>query len=343
MPAPEIAIRSTGLVTSVGLNARASCAAIRAKVSNASQTRFADAQGNWIMAHQVPLPEPLRGSARLAAMAAMAIAECLQDIPREEWAGIPVLLCVAERERPGRTGGLEHELLAEIRRQLAIPFAEHHTIIAGGRIGVAIALAQARENILKEPAARVLLVAADSLLGWPTLETFQRANRLLVAGNSNGFMPGEGAGALLLASPLGKAGELVCSGIGFGHEEAAIDSTEPLRGGGLSQAVTAALADAGLTMQQMHFRITDNAGEQYYFREAALMLQRTLRIPKPEFDHWHPAECTGETGAVAGFSIISSAMAACAKHYARGPNILVHLGNDSGQRASFTLQYRERA
>ncbi|WP_028105120.1 3-oxoacyl-ACP synthase [Pseudoduganella violaceinigra] len=343
MTAAAIAICNAGLVTSVGLSAPASCAAIRAKVSNASQTRFADSSGNWIMAHQVPLQESWRGRAKLARMAAMAIEECLRDVPPEEWGGIPMLLCVAEQGRPGRQAGVDDLLLQEIRAQLTAPAAERHTIIANGRIGVAIGLAQARKHMQEEPACRMLLVAVDSLLGWPTLEDYQRKNRLLTASNSNGFMPGEGAGALLLARPSGKTGELLCTGIGFGQEEASIDSTEPLRGDGLSQAVKTALADAGLAMQHMHFRITDNAGEQYYFKEAALALQRTLRVRKADFDHWHPAECTGEIGAAAGISIIANAMAACAKRYAKGANILVHLGNDSGERASLTLQYREAA
>jgi len=343
MPAHAIAIANAGLVTSVGLSAPASCAAIRAKVSNASQTRFADSNGDWIMAHQVPLQEAWRGRAKLARMAAMAIEECLQDIPRDEWTNIPMLLCVAEPDRPGRCPGLDERLLQEIHEQLDMPFAKRSAVIAHGRIGVVIALAQARQLLQEEEGTRVLLVAVDSLLGWPTLEDYLRKNRVLTASNSNGFMPGEGAGALLLSSPTGMAGELICSGIGFGQENASIDSTEPLRGDGLSQAVKAALADGRTAMQDMDFRITDNAGEQYYFKEAALALQRTLRVRKAEFDHWHPAECTGEIGAVAGISIIANAMAACAKRYAKGPNMLVHLGNDTGERAALVLQYREAA
>ncbi len=55
MPAPPIAIRSVGLVTSVGLSAPAACAAMRCKISNPSETRFIDSAGEWIMAHSVPL------------------------------------------------------------------------------------------------------------------------------------------------------------------------------------------------------------------------------------------------------------------------------------------------
>jgi 3-oxoacyl-[acyl-carrier-protein] synthase-1 len=186
----------------------------------------------------------------------------------------------------------------------------------------------------------VLIAAADSLLSWPTLSLYDGEDRLLTARNSNGFMPGEAAGALLVGARGGRAGELVCTGIGFGREAAHLQSGEPLRADGLSQAIKASLNEAGCQMHDMDFRITDNSGEQYYFKEAALALSRTLRQRKEEFDIWHPAECTGETGAASGVAVIASAQAACGKGYTKGPNVLAHWANDDGQRAAVALQYR---
>ena len=91
------------------------------------------------------------------------------------------------------------------------------------------------------------------------------------------------------------------------------------------------------------YRITDISGEQYYFKEAALALARTLRARKEEFDLWHPAECTGETGAAAGAAIIAQACAAAQKGYACGPQVLAHMANDAGQRAALCLQQRVAA
>jgi 3-oxoacyl-[acyl-carrier-protein] synthase-1 len=145
---------------------------------------------------------------------------------------------------------------------------------------------------------------------------------------------------LLVGVPEGRAGELICTGIGFGQEAAHLESGEPLRADGLSQALRACLSEAGCQMHDMDFRITDNSGEQYYFREAALALSRTLRQRKEEFEIWHPAECTGETGAASGVAAIATVHAACSKRYSRGPNALAHLGNDAGKRAALSLQYR---
>jgi 3-oxoacyl-[acyl-carrier-protein] synthase-1 len=185
-----------------------------------------------------------------------------------------------------------------------------------------------------------VVAAVDSLLRWPTLRHYERGNRLMTPVNSDGFMPGEAAGALLVGPDGGQAGELLCAGIGFGMERAHVESGEPLRADGLSQAIQAALADARCEMHHMDYRIADLSGEQYYFKEAALALSRTLRVRKEEFDLWHPAECTGETGAAAGTAIVADAWAAARKRYARGPNVLAHLADDAGRRAALCLRQR---
>jgi 3-oxoacyl-[acyl-carrier-protein] synthase-1 len=339
MAALPIAILSTGMVTAVGLTAPASCAAIRAKLSNPTQTRFIDAGGEWIFAHQVTLEQAWRGLIKLSKMASMAIAECLDGVPREQWSAIPLLLCVAEQERPGRLDGLDDALFADIEQQLGVHFASESAIVPHGRVGAVIALARARAMLNGQPAPFVVIAAADSLLTWPTLSAYARDERLLRAHNSNGFMPGEGSAAVL----LGRAGEnnaLLCAGIGFGLEKASIDSSEPLRADGLATALREALAGSGTELHQLDYRITDLSGEQYYFKEAALALARILRSPKEEFDIWHPAECIGETGAVAGVALLAVADAAWRKGYAAGPSVLVHIANDAGQRAAVVLRSR---
>ena len=336
-----LAIGRTGLVTSVGLSAPAACAAIRAKLTKPSETRFIDAQGEWIMAHLVPLEVPWRGRTKLVKMAALAVDEALTEVPRAAWAGLPLLLCVAEANRPGRLDGLDDQLFTELQDELQACFHPASAVVAHGRVAVAVALLKARALVWEGGFEQVLIAATDSLLTWPTLRHYDREDRLLTPNNSNGFMPGEGAGALLVRRPAG-AEELIVSGLGFGIEQAHLTSDAPLRAEGLSAAIQAALAEAGVAMHDMDFRITDLAGEQFYFKEAALALSRTLRQRKEEFDLWHPAECTGEPGAVAGVSIVALADAACRKRYSKGPAIVAHMGNDAGQRAALILHWRGR-
>lgn len=335
MTARHIAITHTGLVTSVGLTAAQCCAAFRAKISNPTETRFIDSGGRWIMAHQVELAQPWRGLTKLAKMAAMAIEEALEDLPKEHWRNLPLLLCVAERSRPGRMSGLDNELLRLVEAEFDLPFARASTV-AEGRVGVAMALARARA-LSQESGSPVLIAAVDSLLTWPTLLHYANGDRLLSERNSNGFLPGEGAGALLVDSAPA-ANRLVCTGLGFDVEPAPIDSDKPCRGDGLTGAIKAALADAGCSMHDFDFRLADVSGEQYYFREADLALSRTLRELKSSFDLWHPAECVGEIGAPAGIAMLSLAEASCRKGYALGQRAIAHLSNDGGQRAAMTVE-----
>jgi 3-oxoacyl-[acyl-carrier-protein] synthase I len=340
MTAQPIAIKSTGLVTSVGLSAPASCAAIRAKVSNPTETRFMGSDGAWLMAHQVPLEQPWRGRTKLAKMAAMAIAECLDLIPRESWPTIPLLLCVAERERPGRLDGLDDQLLLDIESEFGIRFAVGSAVIPHGRVSAVIALAEARQLVYDGQARYVVIAATDSQLTWPTLCAYEEADRLLTTNNSNGFMPGEAGGAALVGRPSGTA-ELLCTGIGLGVEKATIQSGAPLRADGLVPAIQHALAEAGCAMHDIDYRITDLSGEQYYFKEAALALSRILRKRKEEFEIWHPAEAIGETGAAAGIAVLAVVETAAHKGYAPGATVLGHAANDNGQRVCAVFSWRK--
>jgi 3-oxoacyl-[acyl-carrier-protein] synthase-1 len=337
--APQpLAISSTGLVTSVGLSAPAALAAIRAKLACPTETRFVDSSGEWITGHRVPLEKPWVGLTRLAKMAAMAIDECLNLVPRTSWADIPLLLCVAEPQRPGRLDGLDDKLFLQIEHELGVRFDSDSGVISRGRVGVALALARARELIHEHGSPRVLIAATDSLLSGPTLDAYERSHRLLTGANPNGFIAGEAGGALLVEVASGEP-QLCCTGIGFGLERAHITSEEPLRAEGLTQAIMAALADSGRAPHDMDFRITDISGEQYYFKEAALAVARILRQRKEEFDLWHPAECVGETGAAAGVVICAVAEAACRNGYAPGANVLAHMVGDAGERAAAVLKF----
>ena len=334
-----IAIQNTGLVTSAGLTSATACAAIRTGISNAQETTYIGSEGEWIMGHCVPLEQPCRGMTRLVKMAALVIRECLAEVPKDQWKNIPLLLCVAEVEQPGRLESLDDQLLVEVQRELKVEFAAESGVIPCGRVSVAMALQNAQQLIYVGGIPLVLIAATDSLLTWPTLSVYENNYRLLGNGNSNGFIPGEGAAALLVARPKETA-QLRCVGIGIDTENAYIDSEEPLRANGLTNAIRTALIDAGCEMHDLDFRITDVSGEQYYFKEAALALSRILRQRKEKFDIWHPAECIGETGAAAGVAMIVIANSASRNGYSIGSNILAHMASDPGQRVALVLQWR---
>ena len=332
MSATPVAVHRAGLITSVGLTAPSSCAAIRAKISNPTETRCVDSADEWIMAHQVLFDRPWRGLTKLTKMAVMAIEECLASVSPVDWSRLPVLLCAAEQDRPGRAAGIDDRLANGIANALGVTFSHESMLICHGRTSVAVALMHARDLIYRKGVERTLIVATDSLVTRRTLTHYEEHDRLLTSSNSNGFIPGEGACAFLIGKPTGQR-ELVCAGIGFGIETAHVDSGTPLRGDGLVHAHKAALAESGLSMDDVDYRVNDLSGEHYYFKEAHFAFGRLRRrTGNPEL--WHPAECIGAGGAALGGACLAIARAAVERGYAPGDTVLLHFSDDDGRRAS---------
>lgn len=170
-----------------------------------------------------------------------------------------------------------------------------------------------------------------------TLEAYHGQRRLLTADNSDGFIPGEAAAALLVT--LERPDEATrCLGFGYGTEPAPLNSGEPLRADGLVQAIRAALDDAGLELGQLDYRMTDLSGEQFGFKEAALALLRLLRERKEEYDLQHPADCVGEIGAAALPLIVAMAKDLGEAGLAPGPGALVHVSGDVAERAAVVVR-----
>ncbi|WP_416139991.1 hypothetical protein ACM26W_06340 [Halomonas sp. HK25] len=342
MIAPVLAILATGMVTGVGLTAPAACAAIRCAIDNFQETRFMDAGGEWILGCEVPLEQPWRGRVKLVKMLAMALRECLESVPGLDPAATPLLLGVAESTRPGRLDGLDEALIPEVEAELDLRFHPGSRVIAGGRIAVAAGLWRARELLASRACDRAIVAGVDSLLSGPALAAYEARDRLLTSQNSNGFIPGEAAAALVveLARPS-ETPQLLCMGLGFGTEPAHVEAEDqPLRADGLVAAIRNTLAEVGTTLAATDFRIVDVSGEQYGFKEAALALGRLLRERKAEYDIWHPADCIGEVGAAIGGVILGVTRAAVTKAYAPGNHVLAHFGNDDGRRAAAVLSYQ---
>ena len=126
--------------------------------------------------------------------------------------------------------------------------------------------------------------------------------------------------------------------LGFATEPATIESEEPLRADGLTQAISAALAEAGIDIADLDFRITDVSGEQYAFKEASPGALPPAARPQGR-------SSTSGTRPTASARSAPRPCPACwawrcyaaRKHYAPGPAVLGHLGNDDGKRAAIIM------
>jgi 3-oxoacyl-[acyl-carrier-protein] synthase-1 len=336
---PPTAVLGAGLVCGLGLTAAESCAAIRCGINDFQETRFIAQGGGWIVGSAVTLEEPWRGVPKLARMAARAIAECLAAAAPAAPDRVPVLLAVAEPERPGRAEDLDRLPFELIEEALGHRLHPHSRVVPQGRVGGAVALHGARRALAEGRYAQVVLAGVDSFLDGPALAAYEAADRLLTRANSNGFLPGEAAAAVLLGRHAeGGTAPLLLRGLGFATEPAPLGSGKPLRAEGLVQAIRAALAEAGVTLDACDARLSEANGEQYRFREASLASSRLLRDRGPPQRLRHLADSIGEVGAATLPAMLAHLLAGAAGDYLDGTLTLVHLGNDGPQRAALVAQ-----
>jgi len=341
---PPIAITATGMVTSVGVDSLSASAAIDCAIDNFQDTAFQDLGGEWQIGSEVALEKPYRGSAKLLKMAARASNECLRDRPELDVGTVALILCLPEQGRAGRVLDDDSIFFEELQQELNRKFSPFSRILAHGHAGVAVALKHCRELLAEASVTACLVVGVDSLLVNRTLRYFEQQDRLLTSEYSDGFIPGEGASALLLeqAADISRP-HLLCCGLGFATEPEPVDSAGASRADGLVAAINNALTEAGMQMHDMAYRVTDLSGEHYYFKEASLALSRTLRTPVDEFDVVHPADCIGEVGAACGGLILAYQYNAMRTNADYSHNVLAHFGDDDGKRTAIILAFKSGA
>ncbi len=329
---------ASGMMTAIGLNAPSALAAHRAALDNYTETRFLSHGGSWIYAAQVPLSPPARGRDRLAAMLAPALQECFDALPDLAPETVPVLLCVAEKARPGRLPALDESLLEAALGRLDVEMNASSKVYPHGSAGGAVALRDARA-LLDTGAPAVIVAGTDSFLVSGTITALDRAERILTEENTNGFPAGEAASAIVLTrGPASGRRSMRLLGLGFGAEEATIHTDLPLRADGLLASIREALGEAGISFENIDYRISDLSGEQYYFKEVALSMQRGLRVRKDNMDLWTPTSEFGYTGAAAFPIVMAVALSAARKNYAPGPLVMAHAADDAGRRATAIFQ-----
>jgi 3-oxoacyl-[acyl-carrier-protein] synthase-1 len=327
-----LAVRACGMTTAIGLTGPAACAALRARLDNFRETRFISRDGEWILGAEAPLAQPWRGLERLVQLVLGPLRECLAEAHAPP-AEIPLLLCLAERERPGRVDRLDEVLVARLAEALGHGFGRGSRVYAFGQVGGAVALRDARA-LVDAGAREVLIAGVDCFLVADTLRLLDREDRLLTAANSNGFIAGEAGAAVLIGQ--GDRGPRL-AGLGFGAEAARIDTDLPQRAEGLVRAMRQALDEAGVAYNDIGFRIADLGGEQYYFREAALAQARLWRGKRDPEEVWTPSDGMGHTGAAFFPVALGLALTAARKGYAPGRLALVHSAHDDGRRAAAVL------
>lgn len=351
-------VLALGACTPVGGNARATAAAVRAGLCGFVEHDYLvdDAGEPMRVARVASIDAELQGAERLVALLAPVLDEVLTDghaAPRGR-IGVAVAL---PPPRPGGPGEAHEQKLdagpaaqavrALCRARLGERLGPYQAFPTGHAGGFQ-ALDQARTWLRAGQAEAVIVAGVDSYLAPLTLEWLEAEGQLHGAGltnNAYGFVPGEAAGALLLAGAAAGSGTDVGSApawaellaVGLGRETRLNKSDGVCVGEGLTQALRHAL-DEVATQGMIDNVVCDMNGEAYRADEygfSGLRVRDRLRDPT---DFLAPADCWGDVGAAGAPLHLLLAASAGRKGHAKGPLSLLWGSSDGGERGAAIIR-----
>jgi 3-oxoacyl-[acyl-carrier-protein] synthase I len=345
-----VLVVSVGIVTAVGLTAAETAASARAGTMRFEASPFYDRKAVPFTLAQVPddglpdLADAVRAvpgltarEGRMLRLASPALRECVAPLAgRSPRPALPLCLALPETET---TRALDRAaFLLHLGAQVpGVVDPQRSDGSHAGRAGGLRALGQAAAAIQDGQAELVLAGGIDTYRDAYVLAALDAERRVKSMANMDGFIPGEGAAFLLLASPAAVAARglvplarLAPGAAGFegGH----LYSTEPYRGDGLAAAF-AQLAGSGAIDAPIAEVYSSMNGESHWAKEWGVGFLRNRAAFRPDHGMHHPADSFGDTGAACGPILVGLAALGVKAGYRRAP-ALVYSSSDHGLRAA---------
>jgi 3-oxoacyl-[acyl-carrier-protein] synthase-1 len=349
----RVAIIGAGAFTPVGLSLSETATAVRAGIARVLETSYIGSANEWITMSYLPaefmpdlgpavpeaFPELSERQVRMVRMGGAALAEAVSntapDTPVPLIVGVPAVGPAAESVADPR-------LLDALALQSGVAIAvEASSIVSAGRAAGLMAVHQAGQRILSGEVDFAVAGGCDSYQHPELLEALDSESRLLSQSKYDGFVPGEGAGFLLLASRRASErggaavlGWLDASGTGF--EEEHLSADKPHRGEGLARTLRAMLDGNGGSTAPVETVYASMNGERYWAKEWGVAAVRLASHFSEGLAVEHPADCYGDAGSAAGPLMAGLALAALEQGYRSGP-ALVYASSDAGERAAIII------
>jgi 3-oxoacyl-[acyl-carrier-protein] synthase-1 len=343
----------SGARTAIGMTAPSTAAAVRAGISGFVEHPFVvDTAGKRMIVAAAPyVGIEVTGAARLAQLAAPAAAEAVASLSAFPIGQLPVSLFVGlPPVRPGRGNDVPATVAARLREELpSICRVATIGVIETGHAAGTTAIQRAWQAVRSGVSDFALAGGVDSYLEPDTLEWLEENDQVHSAGpenNAYGFIPGEGAGFVLLATAaaaqryqLSAALELMS--VAGTRETKLIKSGAVCTGEGLTELFRA-LAGEPPTIKADHL-YCDMNGEPYRADEFGFATTRAAGLFREPGAFTTPADCWGDVGAASGPLLLLLAEAATRKGYAAGPVLAAFTSSESGERCGFLVRERTDA
>jgi 3-oxoacyl-[acyl-carrier-protein] synthase-1 len=326
----------------------ATAAAARAGVCGFFEHPFmVDTAGEPMRVARAPwLQVDLQGVERYCELLFPAMEEALEFIRQQLRAqGRRAGLTLAfPSQRPGRVPQLADGVLGALDQRFEGVFTHQVTFETGHAAGYGALDAAVRA--VRGGLVDVCMVGGvDSYVSPETLDWLEACDQLNGAGSANnawGFIPGEAAGALVIASrEVATAlnaptyGDLIS--VGLGREIKLIKSDDVCVGEGLTEAFRGAFE--GLTpAQSIHNVVCDLNGETYRADEYGFAALRMRDRFRSVTEFVAPADCWGDVGAAGAPLHAALCLIANRKCYGKGPLSLICASSETGERGAAILR-----
>ena len=345
-----VAILGVGMMTAVGLSAPETTASVRAATMLLTETSIHDKHFEPITLAEVPedgIP-PLSASledvgltsreGRMLRLASTPLLECLGALPADKPPpGLMLALPEAETTRALDDQAFVAHLGEQAEGTFDVRWSE-----AGyrGRSGGVRAIGRALDWLDSGRVEFVLAGGVDTYRDTYVLATLDKDQRLKSSSNLDGFIPGEGAGFLLLArhEVAADAGIPVIasvSPISVGSEPGHLHSDEPYRGDGLAGTL-ANLVQSGVLSEPIREVYSSMNGESHWAKEWGVAVIRNGSALSEDHGMHHPADCFGDTGAACVPLMVGMAALEIRDGFGRSP-ALVYGSSDREERGALVV------
>ncbi len=347
-----MAVTGIGMVTPVGLNAVASCAAVRAGLVRFNELADCplrdqdgkarvDAEGNPLVvvtSSVQGLDAPESDTDRLQVLLSAALDDLFTQIDTRVDGQHTAAVLALPSGQPAPISDRSFEQLISKASGQGATFGKT-AVYAGDNAGLIEGLAELWPDLSRGTYRRAIVAGVDSLVGTTTLNALYDQGRLKTRNRPVGLIPAEASCVLVLetlneAQQRGAEVLATVEGPAIAHDPAADDTAGVCEGVGLSHALRQTLEQVGTREAPRELLIADINGEPYRSEELAYAQVRVLSDDRTDWPLWHPADSLGATGAASASIAIAVATRAFCRGYAPADAAMITASSPGSLRGS---------